>query len=74
MTALMEEAPEDIRHIFTQNVAIPWYREPAFREVSLEKIGKCLVGDRFFFQNFGFRPKGLDSHTPFTGAPFFNWP
>ena len=38
MTALIENAPEDIQHIFTENVAIPWYRDPAFREVSLDKI------------------------------------
>jgi hypothetical protein len=43
LSILMEEAPEDIRHIFTKHVAIPWYRDPAFREVSLEKICGRLI-------------------------------
>eukprot|EP00746_Dinoflagellata_sp_MGD_P130399 gnl/MRDRNA2_/MRDRNA2_64333_c0_seq1.p1 gnl/MRDRNA2_/MRDRNA2_64333_c0~~gnl/MRDRNA2_/MRDRNA2_64333_c0_seq1.p1 ORF type:complete len:669 (-),score=87.11 gnl/MRDRNA2_/MRDRNA2_64333_c0_seq1:327-2270(-) len=35
---LMAALPVESKKIFTSNVAIPWYRDPAFQKVSVEKI------------------------------------
>jgi len=53
MATLISETPEEIRMIFEQNVAVPWYRDPAFREVSLDKICAMvhLAGSRAMNHN-----------------------
>lgn len=38
LNALIKTAPADIREIFADHVVIPWYRDPDFRQVSLNKI------------------------------------
>ncbi|CAE8653380.1 unnamed protein product [Polarella glacialis] len=35
---LIALCPPDLKHIFADNVIIPWYRDPEFREISVEKI------------------------------------
>jgi hypothetical protein len=45
-TQLINNAPSDLQDIFTKNVAIPWYRDSEFREVSLEKICRACVAER----------------------------
>lgn len=36
--ALTLALPHDLQSIFTENVVIPWYRQPEFQSVSLDKI------------------------------------
>eukprot|EP00931_Biecheleriopsis_adriatica_P050471 TRINITY_DN29225_c0_g1_i2.p1 TRINITY_DN29225_c0_g1~~TRINITY_DN29225_c0_g1_i2.p1 ORF type:complete len:324 (+),score=69.46 TRINITY_DN29225_c0_g1_i2:69-974(+) len=38
MDILIEKCPDELKHIFAENVAIPWFRDPEFRAVSVEKI------------------------------------
>ncbi|CAE8587303.1 unnamed protein product [Polarella glacialis] len=38
---LIALCPPDLKHIFADNVIIPWYRDPEFREISVEKIIKA---------------------------------
>merc|ERR1711972_403255 len=43
---LIDEAPEDLRQVFHDHVVIPWYRDPDFRRISLNKICEAAVISR----------------------------
>lgn len=46
-TELIRYAPSDLQEgFFTRHVAIPWYRDSEFREVSLEKICRACIAER----------------------------
>jgi len=46
MNEFFTQVPPELIHVFRENIAIPWYREPAFRSVSVSSILKaCELGD-----------------------------
>lgn len=45
METLIERCPDDLKHIFSENVIIPWFRDPEFRAVSVEKILQRIAVD-----------------------------
>eukprot|EP00405_Crypthecodinium_cohnii_P041048 CAMPEP_0206553830 /NCGR_PEP_ID=MMETSP0325_2-20121206/16844_1 /ASSEMBLY_ACC=CAM_ASM_000347 /TAXON_ID=2866 /ORGANISM="Crypthecodinium cohnii, Strain Seligo" /LENGTH=781 /DNA_ID=CAMNT_0054053839 /DNA_START=66 /DNA_END=2408 /DNA_ORIENTATION=- len=48
MKEFFPQVPEDLLEVFKNTIAIPWYREPAFRSVSIESILKaCQLEDTF---------------------------
>mmetsp|Transcript_29513 Transcript_29513/g.75084 ORF Transcript_29513/g.75084 Transcript_29513/m.75084 type:complete len:744 (-) Transcript_29513:78-2309(-) len=38
MKDFFKQVPEDLLHVFQNHIAIPWYRQPAFRDVSVRTI------------------------------------
>lgn len=47
MEHLIHRCPDDLKAVFTQNEIIPWFRDPEFRSVSVEKIlRKCAQDPR----------------------------
>eukprot|EP00435_Cladocopium_sp_Y103_P053480 s2477_g17.t1 len=47
MEQLINRCPDDLKAVFTQNEIIPWFRDPEFRSVSVEKIlRKCAPDPR----------------------------
>ncbi|CAK9062051.1 unnamed protein product [Durusdinium trenchii] len=45
MEELIHRCPDDLKAIFTQNEIIPWFRDPEFRFVSVDKILKSCADD-----------------------------
>mmetsp|Transcript_9470 Transcript_9470/g.15038 ORF Transcript_9470/g.15038 Transcript_9470/m.15038 type:complete len:217 (-) Transcript_9470:83-733(-) len=44
ISTLRDRMPEDMQRVFEENVAIPWYRDPAHRAVSVQRIIDILGG------------------------------
>mmetsp|Transcript_11271 Transcript_11271/g.25669 ORF Transcript_11271/g.25669 Transcript_11271/m.25669 type:complete len:706 (+) Transcript_11271:148-2265(+) len=38
MNMFLQQVPADLLHVFKNHIAIPWYRQPAFRSVSIKSI------------------------------------
>jgi len=48
MNDFMRQVPDDLTSVFSNIIAIPWYRQPAFRTVSVDSIIKaCELEDTF---------------------------
>lgn len=41
MNAFLQQVPPDLQHVFRNNIAIPWHREPQYRDVSVNAIFKA---------------------------------
>ena len=37
MKVAMSQCPDDLKHVLRENIAISWYRQPEFRDVSILK-------------------------------------
>ncbi|CAE8619780.1 unnamed protein product [Polarella glacialis] len=75
---LITSCPPDLKHIFAENVIIPWYRDPEFREISVEKIirarsvkkaGPTVLAESTTKLKFKTRSKSCDSG----GGDVFDW-
>ncbi|CAE8709786.1 unnamed protein product [Polarella glacialis] len=75
---LITSCPPDLKHIFAENVIIPWYRDPEFREISVEKIirarsvkkaGPTVLAESTTKLKFMTRSKSCDSG----GGDVFDW-
>ncbi|CAE8644949.1 unnamed protein product [Polarella glacialis] len=75
---LITSCPPDLKHIFAENVIIPWYRDPEFREISVEKIirarsvkkaGPTVLAESTTKLKFMTRSKSSDS----AGGDVFDW-
>ncbi|CAE8594305.1 unnamed protein product [Polarella glacialis] len=75
---LIEMCPPDLKHIFANNVIIPWYRDPEFRGINVEKIirarsvkkaGPTVVAESTTKLKFMTRSKSGDSQ----GGDVFDW-
>jgi len=45
MEELIQRCPDDLKSVFTQHEIIPWFRDPEFRSVSVEKILRSCAKD-----------------------------
>ncbi|CAE7198363.1 unnamed protein product, partial [Symbiodinium necroappetens] len=45
MKELINKCPEDVRHLFEEIPIIPWFRDPEFRSVSVDKIVRNIAKD-----------------------------
>lgn len=41
MNTFLEQVPQDLVHLFRNSMAIPWHREPLYRDVSIQAILKA---------------------------------
>eukprot|EP00439_Symbiodinium_sp_Y106_P085631 s53_g29.t1 len=45
MKELIHKCPEDVQHLFEEIPIIPWFRDPEFRSVSVDKIVRSIAKD-----------------------------
>ena len=38
MKVAIKQAPDDLKQVLRDRIAIPWYRQPEFRDVSVQRI------------------------------------